>query len=315
MIPRKNGIEAEGIPSVTVETSESTIPRKPIFLEGGPAPEPVIESLSVTENGTYTVPEGVDGYNPVTVNVSDVPAVIESLSITENGTYTAPSGVDGYSPITVNVPAVMPEKTTISEFDFTSNTPYYDTARQIDSTTWFAGLTLDAGVGLRITSYTTQSRTPTYLNFGQYYHIELGIGNLDQDSYSANTYNTNALFGMMLNSGAIELFFEKDVSKWAIKSTASKLYLDDTIYNTPTHFDGKTIHIYYGCYLNNGVLTKHDNYCHVYFEGVELGNAQIVGNTNDYIPNCRLGGRKYPIYAMVGARFTSLKTEQFYNLV
>ncbi len=31
---------------------------------------PVIQSLSVTENGTYTAPSGVDGYSPVTVNVS-----------------------------------------------------------------------------------------------------------------------------------------------------------------------------------------------------------------------------------------------------
>lgn len=30
--------------------------------------------------------------------------VINSLSVTENGTYNAPSGVDGYSPVTVNVP-------------------------------------------------------------------------------------------------------------------------------------------------------------------------------------------------------------------
>lgn len=30
-------------------------------------------------------------------------AVIEALSVTANGTYTAPSGVDGYSPVTVNV--------------------------------------------------------------------------------------------------------------------------------------------------------------------------------------------------------------------
>ena len=30
--------------------------------------------------------------------------VIEALSVTANGTYTAPSGVDGYSPVTVNVP-------------------------------------------------------------------------------------------------------------------------------------------------------------------------------------------------------------------
>lgn len=31
--------------------------------------------------------------------------IIEALSITANGTYTAPSGVDGYSPVTVNVPS------------------------------------------------------------------------------------------------------------------------------------------------------------------------------------------------------------------
>ena len=31
--------------------------------------DPVIQPLSVTENGTYTAPEGVDGYSPVTVNV------------------------------------------------------------------------------------------------------------------------------------------------------------------------------------------------------------------------------------------------------
>ena len=31
--------------------------------------EPVIEALSVTSNGTYTAPDGVDGYSPATVNV------------------------------------------------------------------------------------------------------------------------------------------------------------------------------------------------------------------------------------------------------
>lgn len=31
---------------------------------------PVIEPLNVTENGTYEVPEGVDGFNPVRVDIS-----------------------------------------------------------------------------------------------------------------------------------------------------------------------------------------------------------------------------------------------------
>jgi hypothetical protein len=30
---------------------------------------PIIEPLEVTENGTYEVPDGVEGFNPVTVNV------------------------------------------------------------------------------------------------------------------------------------------------------------------------------------------------------------------------------------------------------
>lgn len=61
------------------------------------------ESLSVTENGTYTAASG-HAYTPVTVNVPLT--TIESLSVTENGTYTASSG-HAYSPVTVNVP--LPE--------------------------------------------------------------------------------------------------------------------------------------------------------------------------------------------------------------
>ena len=35
----------------------------------------------------------------------DIPAVVQPLEVTESGTYTAPDGVDGYSPVTVNIPA------------------------------------------------------------------------------------------------------------------------------------------------------------------------------------------------------------------
>lgn len=100
MIPRKNGIEAEGIPSVSVETSDSSIPRKPIFLEGGPGPEPItVIALNVTENGTYSAPEG-SAYSPVTVNVSpDVyePSlfkIVESLpaTLTNEAIYLIPNG-------------------------------------------------------------------------------------------------------------------------------------------------------------------------------------------------------------------------------
>ena len=48
--------------------------------------------------GEMTLSGIVNGVNSITTQPT-----IQSLSITENGTYTAPAGVDGYSPVTVNV--------------------------------------------------------------------------------------------------------------------------------------------------------------------------------------------------------------------
>ena len=65
---------------------------------------PVLEAITIIENGTITPPTGVDGFNSVTVNVqSGGSAVVQPLSVTQNGTYNPPSGVDGYAPVTVNV--------------------------------------------------------------------------------------------------------------------------------------------------------------------------------------------------------------------
>ena len=93
-----------------------------IMMSGGGAN---IQSLTVTQNGRYNAPAGVDGYNPVDVNVPDrydeghkdgydegyvdgeaaVKAKIQSKTITKNGTYyAADDGLDGFDPVNVNVP-------------------------------------------------------------------------------------------------------------------------------------------------------------------------------------------------------------------
>lgn len=59
------------------------------------------ESLNIYENGNYTPPAGVDGYNDIHV---DVRPVIDQITIRANGTYEASGEVDGYSPVVVNVP-------------------------------------------------------------------------------------------------------------------------------------------------------------------------------------------------------------------
>ena len=54
------------------------------------------------KNGTETT------YKPsemaAAIDAIQTGGTVEALDITANGTYTAPEGVDGYSPITVNVP-------------------------------------------------------------------------------------------------------------------------------------------------------------------------------------------------------------------
>lgn len=66
----------------------------------------VIQSLTATENRTYTAPQGVDGYNPVTVNVPQ--PTLTTLNASENRTYTAPANT-AYNVVNVNVPTYEEE--------------------------------------------------------------------------------------------------------------------------------------------------------------------------------------------------------------
>ena len=80
--------------SVEVNVPEKTLNTKSI-------------TRTYTANGQYNIatPDGYDGISDVnlTVNVATKEPVLESLSITENGTYTPSAGVDGYNSVTVNV--------------------------------------------------------------------------------------------------------------------------------------------------------------------------------------------------------------------
>lgn len=59
-----------------------------IGLNSGGSKEPVLESISITANGTYTPDAGIDGYNSVSVNVpQDGAPTAEELTLTGNCSY------------------------------------------------------------------------------------------------------------------------------------------------------------------------------------------------------------------------------------
>jgi hypothetical protein len=133
-------ITVEGGKSVRLPTAGKYCDRDIVVTAtggGGTTPaNPIIEPLSVTENGTYTAPNGVGGYSPIEVNVPipdgyivpsgtlnitkngtydvtekasavvSIPEkeiVLQNKTVEENGTYTADEGYDGLGQVTVNV--------------------------------------------------------------------------------------------------------------------------------------------------------------------------------------------------------------------
>ena len=65
-------ITVEGGTSVRLPTAGKYCDRDIVVTAtgGGGSESPVIKPLTITQNGTFTAPSGVDGYSPITVNVA-----------------------------------------------------------------------------------------------------------------------------------------------------------------------------------------------------------------------------------------------------
>lgn len=105
-------------PTTNIEVYLAAILNK---ISGGSG---VIEPLTITENGTYEAPEGVDGYSPVVVNVAgggggEKILYMDAALLSAGGAY--PVDADDYTT------AVIPAEATFVSLDAFANLPYLET--------------------------------------------------------------------------------------------------------------------------------------------------------------------------------------------
>lgn len=214
-----------------------------------PAPVPNILELSVTENGTYVVPEGYDGYNPVSVAVPSQVPVLDTLSVIANGTYTPPSGVDGYDEVIVNVPSTGEY---MEVWDFKRSEPLTGTQFNLQ---------------LANNGY-TQTSDGIYFNTASWY-IKIPINKemtLELDVVSSNRQGTNHGRFIMGNSDTGLIY--RSTGKWSFYGNSR---WEDTNETDPTFFDNSTVR----------VSIDSSGHWHIYKNGVLWWEPNAVANLAD----------------------------------
>lgn len=255
MIPIKKSYDGTDVPSIAVDTNQDdNVPRKKILAEGSEPVEPVIISGNFTENGIHNAPEGVDGYNPCTVNVPQT--TVTSLSVTENGTYNAPEGT-AYNPVTVNVEA--PTSEVVVEYDYTE--AEYDKARSVITgedkekySIYAINNFIYENEGMTAKAYWTPSYSFEQLND---YEVDITFGSFA----NCSTTNNKAVVCGILNKSSYgisstvsggqatvshcELYYNYGQDKWYVASTITGVSSNTEITGSTglNYFENRTIKI------------------------------------------------------------------------
>lgn len=168
--------------------------------------------------------------------------VIEALSVTSNGTYTAPDGVDGYSPVVVNVPqdGSPPEEA----FTITGDCDYKFKGGNWD---WFVDLYANKINTTDITSAKEMFRSsklkniPFELNFNQKYSASLDYIFAD----CANLENIPKINNCQIVSASSLFYGCKNLR--SVPDDFESWFDWNTIDNSTSMYSGNTSSMFFGC--------------------------------------------------------------------
>ena len=293
------------------KTNDGIIRHQVLGIGSEPTP-PVIVSLSATENGEYNVETGVDGFNPVLVNVEPK---LTGLSVTENGTYLPEEPYEGFNGVVVNVDLSHPDEVELVDFDFKQNN-LHDNIRNFDIpntnysniSTSNSGITYNATNSNCIIGFIPETNS--------YYEIKVKFGSNSEPSSSLGSYN--ALLKLNKQDNHQTLTYCKDVQiednpigTWRLNDESGRVEYLNVGYGDSHYFDNKELIIEYGYYYNNGVFTPNankfsyrigDTYLYIGVAAFSIGSS---GN-----PQIVLGGGGA---VMKGTVIESLKIKQLFK--
>ena len=174
--------------------------------------EPVFDKLTVTENGKYTPPAEIDGYNEVDVNVQPN---LTSINITANGQYT-PTDTDGFNEVNVAVEGIP----TDADLTITGNCQY---KFAYDGWNWFINK-----YGNRIT--TNNIKSANYMFYSSYNLIKIPF---DINFSSDQITMTNMFYGCHKLQAIPKLVNAYPTSLESIFQDCHQITkIDDEVYNT-----------------------------------------------------------------------------------
>lgn len=282
MIPIKKGITGTDIPNIAVETSDSSIPRKPILVEGGPAPEPItVTALTVTENGSYNAGENA-----------------------------------AYNPVTVNVDKSKPDEIELVDFDF-KNYSLLDKIRNFSIPNQNVQNLQTTEDGIKFGATNSSCNIAFIPNTNSFYEIKIKFGTNTETEFS----QYNAILKLNRNDNHFTVTYCRDVTiadnptgTWRISDSGGGAIYLTVGYGDPHYFDNKELKIEYGYYYNNGVFTPNLNKYSLSINGeyILISNDSffISGTSANYNPAIILGGGNS---VMKGVIFESVKIKQLFK--
>lgn len=213
--------------------------------------EPVIEPLTVTENGEYSAPENVHGFNPVNVNVplkyeegytdgyqaSQDSITLQEKTITENGEYETDEGFTGMSKVIVAVPIKEEQEKTVEIIKNGTTEVVADEGKSMSKVTVNTNVAFEGDIGK---PYIDTSKITDFSHFCRADRFGDQIGYLDTSNGTA--------FGDMFASCTFKTHPPIDTSKGRY---FQRMYQYSSTIATIPHFDtanGETFNdTFYGC--------------------------------------------------------------------